>query len=64
MSTPDEQNPMDILIMQFARCADLGIEIPEDMPLDTEEHLWLAVKALGSLIRYRGGGPFGKLGER
>jgi predicted RecB family nuclease len=44
------EEPVDILARQFAECRELGIEVPDDMPLDTEDHRRMAVDYLGRLI--------------
>lgn len=53
---------IDTLARLFPLCEKLGITIPEDMPLDTEEHLDCAVAYLSRLIwrkRFGIDGPFG-----
>lgn len=52
---------VDRLAPLFARCAELGIAVPEEMPLDTPEHQRAAVVYLGRLIWHevqnQGGAP-------
>jgi hypothetical protein len=40
----------DILASLFARCGDLGIEVPAEMPLDTPVHQRAAVHYIARLI--------------
>jgi hypothetical protein len=48
---------MDRLTTLFGTCQEMGIKIPDDMPLDTPEHQRAAMMYLGNLIgAARGGG--------
>lgn len=53
-----DHQAMNCLVVIFRRCAEVGIEIPPLLPLDTPAHQRAAAAYLGNLLvrYYRDGG--------
>lgn len=47
-----DQQVMNLLIIMFRRCAEMGFEVPDNLPLDTPEHQRMAVQHLGAVLHH------------